>query len=54
MARRGSETAVLVETAEHKGDHSIAGECFGLAQEMESRETPVDAAEAEVLGEMVF
>jgi hypothetical protein len=54
VARRCSEAAVLVEAAEDEVDHAIAWECFRMAEEMESRQSPVDAADAEVFCEMVF
>ena len=54
VARRCSKPTIVMQTAEDEVDHAILWECFSVAEEMEGRQTPVDAADAEVLCEMVF
>ena len=49
-----AETAVLIEAAENEVDYSISRKCFGLAKQMESRQTPIDPADAQVFGKMIF
>ena len=54
MPRRGTETAILVQAAEYEVQHTFAWESVRVTEEVESSETPVDAAEAEVFCEVVF
>lgn len=54
MTRRSSESAILVQTAENEVDHSSSRKSFGMAKKMQCRETPIDAADAKMFGEMIL
>lgn len=54
MSRRSTKTSILVQAAEDEVQHAFLRECIGMAEEVQSSEAPVDAAEAEVFGEVVF
>ena len=54
MPRRRAKPAIVMQTAKHKLQHALARKSMGAAKEVQRRKPPVDAAEAQVLGQMVF
>jgi hypothetical protein len=54
VSRCCSEAAILVQAAEDEVDYAISWESFGMAEQVQRCEAPVDAADAEVFCEMVF
>ena len=54
MPGSSAETAILVQTAENEVQYSVSRQRIRMTKEMESRESPVDAADAEVLSKVVF
>lgn len=51
---RSSKTAILVQTAEDEIEDPFSWQCIWMAEEMQCGQAPVDAADAEMLGEVVF
>ena len=49
-----AEAAIFVQAAEDKVEHAFSGESLRVAKEVQRCEAPVDAAQAEVFGEVVF
>ena len=54
VSRCCSKAAILVQAAEDEVDYAISWECFGMAEQVQCREAPVDAGDAEVFSEMIF
>jgi hypothetical protein len=54
MSRCCTKSAIVVQTTQNKFDHAFSWKCFGVAQEMECCQAPVNATDAEVLGEVIF
>jgi len=50
MSRCCAEASILMQAAERKFEYPISRKCFGMAEEVESRQTPVDAVQAQVFG----
>jgi hypothetical protein len=54
VAWRRAEAAILVQAAEDEVEDALWRQCIGLSKQVQSGKAPVDAAEAEVFGQVVF
>lgn len=54
MARCSAKPSVRMRTAEHVLNQAFSWERIRLAEEVERRKAPVDAADAQVFGEVVL
>ncbi len=54
MARCSSKASIVVQTAQHVREQAISWKRIRMAEQMQCRQTPIDTADAQVFGEVVF
>jgi len=54
MARCSSKASIVVQTAQHIREQAISWKRIWMAEQMQCRQTPVDAANSQVFGEVVL
>lgn len=54
MPRSSTETAIIMQTREDKVEDVTARESVWLSQEMQGRQSPIEAVETQMFGEPVF